>query len=123
MAKGEILEVDGEKIIVAQTIEAKHKMAARDFDAGELATMYGVVVGETTMPVSQGSRLTMKNLAHRSAEFGEQIAHIVEGVSNLTNLEFNSKSYKQAKNFQKLFFAMSKDMRVMIIKLADRLHN
>ena len=58
-----------------------------------------------------------------STEFGEQIAHIVEGVSNLTNLEFNSKSYKQAKNFQKLFFAMSKDMRVMIIKLADRLHN
>lgn len=58
-----------------------------------------------------------------SMEFGEQIAHIVEGVSNLTNLEFNSGSHKQAKNFQKLFFAMSKDMRVMIIKLADRLHN
>lgn len=58
-----------------------------------------------------------------SLEFGEQISHIVEGVSNLTNLEFNSGSHKQAKNFQKLFFAMSKDMRVMVIKLADRLHN
>ena len=56
-------------------------------------------------------------------EFGEQVAHIVDGVSKLTNLEFTSSSQKQAKNFQKLILAMSKDMRVMIIKLADRLHN
>ena len=56
-------------------------------------------------------------------EFGDQVAHIVEGVSKLTNLEFTSTSQKQAKNFQKLVFAMSKDMRVMVIKLADRLHN
>ena len=56
-------------------------------------------------------------------DFVSQVAHIVEGVSKLTNLEFTSSSQKQAKNFQKLVFAMSKDMRVMIIKLADRLHN
>ena len=56
-------------------------------------------------------------------DFGEQVAHIVEGVSKLTNLEFTSSSQKQAQNFQKLILAMSKDMRVMIIKLADRLHN
>ena len=56
-------------------------------------------------------------------EFGDQVAHIVEGVSKLTNLEFTSSSQKQAENFQKLILAMSKDMRVMIIKLADRLHN
>ena len=56
-------------------------------------------------------------------DFGQQVAHIVEGVSKLTNLEFNSSSQKQAQNFQKLILAMSKDMRVMIIKLADRLHN
>ena len=56
-------------------------------------------------------------------EFGEKVAHIVEGVSKLTSLEFTSSSQKQARNFQKLILAMSKDMRVMIIKLADRLHN
>jgi guanosine-3',5'-bis(diphosphate) 3'-pyrophosphohydrolase len=56
-------------------------------------------------------------------QFGEQVAHIVEGVSKLTNLEFTSSSQKQAENFQKLILAMSKDMRVMVIKLADRLHN
>ena len=57
------------------------------------------------------------------AQFGEQVAHIVEGVSKLTSLEFTSSSQKQAENFQKLILAMSKDMRVMVIKLADRLHN
>jgi GTP diphosphokinase / guanosine-3',5'-bis(diphosphate) 3'-diphosphatase len=57
------------------------------------------------------------------SEFGEEVAHIVEGVSKLTSLEFTSSSQKQAQNFQKLILAMSKDMRVMIIKLADRLHN
>ena len=56
-------------------------------------------------------------------QFGEQVAHIVEGVSKLTSLEFTSSSQKQAENFQKLILAMSKDMRVMVIKLADRLHN
>jgi len=56
-------------------------------------------------------------------KFGSQVAHIVEGVSKLTNLEFTSSSQKQARNLQKLVFAMSKDMRVMVIKLADRLHN
>ena len=43
-------------------------------------------------------------------EFGDQVAHIVEGVSKLTNLEFTSSSQKQAENFQKLILAMSKDM-------------
>ncbi len=56
-------------------------------------------------------------------EFGKQVAHIVDGVSKLTNLEFTSSSQMQAENFQKLILAMSRDMRVMIIKLADRLHN
>ncbi|WP_235093706.1 RelA/SpoT family protein [Candidatus Ruthturnera calyptogenae] len=56
-------------------------------------------------------------------DFSDEIAHIVEGVSKLTGLEFHSNTDKQAQNFRKLFLAMSDDMRVMIIKLADRLHN
>jgi len=56
-------------------------------------------------------------------DFGEEVAHIVQGVSKLTGLEFHSNVDKQAQNFRKLFLAMSTDMRVMIIKLADRLHN
>ena len=68
----------------------------------------------------EDTNLTKDNLKE---SFGDQVAHIVEGVSKLTNLEFTSSSQKQAENFQKLILAMSKDMRVMIIKLADRLHN
>jgi len=56
-------------------------------------------------------------------DFGYEIAHIVEGVSKLTGLEFHTTVDKQAQNFRKLFLAMSDDMRVMVIKLADRLHN
>ncbi|MDB3869744.1 bifunctional (p)ppGpp synthetase/guanosine-3',5'-bis(diphosphate) 3'-pyrophosphohydrolase [Candidatus Thioglobus sp.] len=56
-------------------------------------------------------------------DFGSEIAHIVEGVSKLTGLEFHTTVDRQAQNFRKLFLAMSDDMRVMIIKLADRLHN
>jgi len=86
----------------------------------ELNLDYYCIVAAILHDCIEDTVVTKEDIA---AEFGEQIAHIVEGVSNLTNLEFNSGSHKQAKNFQKLFFAMSKDMRVMIIKLADRLHN
>ncbi|MEK9888242.1 MAG: HD domain-containing protein, partial [Gammaproteobacteria bacterium] len=56
-------------------------------------------------------------------DFGQDVAFIVEGVSKLTDLQFKSKKDQQAQNFRKLLLAMSNDMRVIIIKLADRLHN
>ena len=56
-------------------------------------------------------------------DFGQDVAFIVEGVSKLTDLQFKSKKDRQAQNFRKLLLAMSNDIRVIIIKLADRLHN
>lgn len=56
-------------------------------------------------------------------QFGEGVAGLVDGVSKLTHLEFNSQLEKQAHNFQKMAMAMADDIRVIMVKLADRLHN
>lgn len=56
-------------------------------------------------------------------EFGSEIAELVEGVTNLTRMQIRSDQTRQAENFRKLFMATSRDLRVVLVKLADRLHN
>lgn len=58
-----------------------------------------------------------------SEEFGETVAELVDGVSKLTQFEFLTAAEKQAENFQKMAMAMARDLRVILVKLADRLHN
>ncbi|GGG25604.1 GTP pyrophosphokinase [Caldovatus sediminis] len=88
-------------------------LAGFRLDAGTIATALLHDVAEDT-PVG------LKEIQKR---FGADIARLVDGVTKLTRLELQSERTKQAENFRKLVLAMSEDIRVLLVKLADRLHN
>jgi len=70
--------------------------------------------------VIEDTDVSKSELAER---FTQTVADLVDGVSKLSEIEFTSKAEQQADNFQKMTLAMAKDIRVMLVKLADRLHN
>ena len=88
-------------------------LAEQDLDDGTIIT----ALLHDTIEDTKASYASVSDL------FGEEVAKLVDGVTKLTNLQLNSSETKQAENFRKLFMAMSKDMRVILVKLADRLHN
>jgi GTP pyrophosphokinase len=66
---------------------------------------------------------TSLSLEDISREFGEEVAKLVDGVTKLAKLKFEPEQVRKAENFRKLFVALSDDLRVLLVKLADRLHN
>src|SRR6202040_783520 len=66
---------------------------------------------------------TSASLEEVQERFGEEIANLVDGVTKLTGITFQSRDEAQAENYRKMMVAMASDIRVILIKLADRLHN
>jgi GTP pyrophosphokinase len=66
---------------------------------------------------------TVTSLAEIERRFGEEVAKLVDGVTKLSRIELQSREANQAENFRKFLLAMSADLRVLLVKLADRLHN
>jgi GTP pyrophosphokinase len=56
-------------------------------------------------------------------QFGQEVRHLVEGVTKISKFNFSSKTEREAENFRRMFLAMAEDIRVIVVKLADRLHN
>src|SRR5678809_1221173 len=66
---------------------------------------------------------TLVSLQEVERTFGADVAHIVDGVTKISQIHFTSKEEKQAENFRKMMLAMTDDIRVIMVKFADRLHN
>ena len=96
-----------------------HPLAVADILAGyrlDVASIATALLHDTV----EDTKITLPDIEKR---FGPTIAGLVDGVTKLTRLELQSDRTKQAENFRKLVLAMSKDIRVLLVKLADRLHN
>ena len=75
---------------------------------------------ENANEVIEDTSLTHEDIAR---QFGKAVADIVEGVTKLTRVQYTSKEDEQMENLRKMLMAMAKDIRVILIKIADRLHN
>ncbi|WP_048860663.1 RelA/SpoT family protein, partial [Acidisphaera rubrifaciens] len=96
-----------------------HPAAVAEILAGYRLDTASIITG-LLHDVVEDTPLTMAAI---EARFGREIAGLVDGVTKLTRLELQSDRTKQAENFRKLVLAMSRDIRVLLVKLADRLHN
>ncbi|MBA5725232.1 RelA/SpoT family protein [Bombella favorum] len=96
-----------------------HPIAVANILAGFRMDPVSIMVGFLHDTV-EDTGISLEMLGQR---FGKDVAAIVDGVTKLTRLELQSDRTKQAENFRKLVLAMSRDIRVLIVKLADRLHN
>jgi guanosine-3',5'-bis(diphosphate) 3'-pyrophosphohydrolase len=129
MDQEQVKEVYNAYLFGAQAHEGQHRVSGEPYIyhpiavARILAQMHmdvKSIVASILHDVLEDTPATRKLIER---EFGKDVAHLVDGVSKLTHIKFKNKIEQQAENIQKVLLAMAKDIRVIMIKLADRLHN
>ncbi len=129
MDQEQVKEVYNAYLFGAQAHEGQHRVSGEPYIyhpiavARILAQMHmdvKSIVASILHDVLEDTPATRKLIER---EFGQDVAHLVDGVSKLTHIKFKNKIEQQAENIQKVLLAMAKDIRVIMIKLADRLHN
>ena len=125
----EIAEVDGAYALARQSHEGQHRYS------GEPYIIHPICVARILAEMGMDKESVIAALLHDvvedtdetladiTAKFGKTIAHLVDGVTKLGKVPLSTKEEQQAENIRKMLLAMSQDIRVIIIKLADRLHN
>ena len=113
--------------------KAAHKGQKRK--SGEPYFIHCVAVATILADWGMDKNMVISGLLHDTIEdtniskddiinrYGEDVLHLVESVTNLSGIKFNSRNHKKAENFMKMFISFANDIRAIIIKLADRLHN
>lgn len=87
---------------------------------GEMRMDHKAIIAAILHDVMEDTATSKDRIRH---EFGAEVADLVDGVSKLTHLQFGTKAEAHAENFRKMMLAITRDIRVILIKLADRLHN
>src|SRR6202046_4348064 len=129
-----VVEIDRERVEDAFVFACEHHAAQRR-KSGEDFIVHPVGVARICAGMRLDTETLCAALLHDTVEdtsasleevgerFGEEIAQIVDGVTKLTGITFQSRDEAQAENYRKMMVAMASDVRVLLIKLADRLHN
>jgi len=129
-----VVEIDRERVEEAFVFACEHHAAQRR-KSGEDFIVHPVGVARICAGMRLDTETLCAALLHDTVEdtsasleevrerFGEEISQIVDGVTKLTGITFQSRDEAQAENYRKMMVAMASDVRVILIKLADRLHN
>ena len=115
--------------MAAQAHDGQHRISGEDYIhhplgvariLAELQIDADSIAAALLHDVVEDTTITLEQL---EKDFGKEIAILVDGVTKLSRIEYKSKEEQQMENYRKMFLAMAKDIRVVLIKLADRLHN
>jgi guanosine-3',5'-bis(diphosphate) 3'-pyrophosphohydrolase len=129
MDPGQVREVYRAYLFSAEAHEGQLRMSGEPYIyhpvaaariLAEMGLDYKTIIAAILHDVIEDTATAKEQVA---AEFGSEVAELVDGVSKLTQIEFESQAEAQAENFRKMMLAMVKDIRVILVKLADRLHN